>query len=58
MKLLLFLSSSFLTLLLVVHSVKSRGVRTTLYFFLSAFLFGVLRGNSAAYLSSDENGGP
>jgi len=58
MKLLLFLSSSFLTLLLIIHSVKSRGVRTTLYFFLSAFLFGVVRGNSVAYLSSDENGLP
>ncbi|MCI0657676.1 MAG: tetratricopeptide repeat protein [Acidobacteria bacterium] len=58
MKLLLFLSSSFLTLLLIVHSVKSRGVRTSLYFFVSAFLFGVVRGNSVAYLSSDETGLP
>src|SRR5262245_10930932 len=58
MKLLLFLSSSFLTLLLIIHSLKSRGVRTTVYFFVSAFLFGVVRGNSVAYLSSDERGLP
>ncbi|MCI0409810.1 MAG: tetratricopeptide repeat protein [Acidobacteria bacterium] len=58
MKLLLLLSSSFLTLLLIVHSVKLRGVKTSLYFFLSAFLFGVLRGNSVVYLSSEGNSGP
>ena len=58
MKLLLFLSSSLLTILLVIHSVKSRGLKTSLYFFVSAFLFGVLRGNSVAYLSSGENAGP
>ena len=56
MKLLLLLSSSFLTLLLIVHSVKTRGRKTTLAFFVSLFLFGVFRGNSVALLS--ESGGP
>jgi len=54
MKLLLLLSSSLLTLLLIVHSLKTRGARTTLAFFVPLFLFGVLRGNSVALLS--ENG--
>ena len=58
MKLLLFLSSSFLTALLVIHAVKARGARTAWLFFLPAFLFGVLRGNSVALLSSNEAGGP
>jgi Flp pilus assembly protein TadD len=58
MKLVLFVSSSFLTLLLIVHSVKARGWKTTLYFFLASFLFGVVRGNSVALVGSGENSGP
>src|SRR5262245_48376491 len=56
MKLLLLVSSSFLTLLLIVHSMKTRGRRTTLAFFVSLFLFGVLRGNSVALLSDSASG--
>ena len=58
MKLLLFLSSSCLTLLLVVHAVRARGGRTTFLFFVPAFLFGVVRGNSVAVLAGGENSGP
>ncbi|HEV8376464.1 MAG TPA: tetratricopeptide repeat protein [Candidatus Polarisedimenticolia bacterium] len=58
MKLLLFLSSSLLTLLLVIHAVKARGARAAFLFFVPALLFGVLRGNSVAFLSSGEGGGP
>jgi tetratricopeptide (TPR) repeat protein len=58
MKLLLFLSSSLLTLLLAVHAVKARGARTALAFFASAFLFGVIRGNSVAYLAGGDAAGP
>ncbi|HEU5180465.1 MAG TPA: tetratricopeptide repeat protein [Candidatus Polarisedimenticolia bacterium] len=58
MKLLLFISSSLLTLLLVVHAVRTRGARTALAFFVSAFLFGVIRGNSVAYLAAGEDAGP
>ena len=58
MKLLLLISSSFLTLLLVVHAVRARGGRTAFLFFVPAFLFGVVRGNSVALLASGENNGP
>ena len=58
MKLLLFLSSSFLTLLLVVHAVKTRGGRTAFFFFAAAFLFGVVRGNSVAALAAGEKNLP
>ncbi len=58
MKLLLVLPSFVLTLLLVVHAVRVRGGRAALWFFVPAFLFGVVRGNSVAALAGSENGGP
>ena len=58
MKLLLVVPSLFLTLLLVLHAVRVRGGRTALLFFVPAFLFGVIRGNSVAALATGENNGP
>jgi tetratricopeptide (TPR) repeat protein len=55
---LLLLPSLLLTLLLVLHSWKVRGGKTTFLFFVSCFLFGVVRGNSVAALAAGENGGP
>src|SRR5436309_548155 len=55
---LLLLPSLLLTLLLLFHSLRARGGRTTFYFFVSSFLFGVIRGNSVAALSGGENSGP
>jgi tetratricopeptide (TPR) repeat protein len=57
-KLLLVVPSFLLTLLLLVHAVRVKGARTALLFFGTAFLFGVVRGNSVAALASGENSGP
>ena len=58
MKLLLIVPSLLLTLLLVLHAIRVRGGRTALLFFVPAFLFGVIRGNSVAALAAGENNGP
>jgi tetratricopeptide (TPR) repeat protein len=58
LKLLLIVPSFLLTLLLVAHAVRVRGGRTAFFFFVSAFLFGIVRGNSVAALAAGENRGP
>ncbi len=58
MRLLLIVPSLLLTLLLVLHAIRVRGGRTALLFFVPAFLFGVIRGNSVAILAAADSGGP
>ncbi len=54
----LVVPSVLLTLLLVFHAIRVRGRRAALLFFVPAFLFGVIRGNSVAVLATGENNGP
>jgi hypothetical protein len=54
---LLFVPSTLIVLSLVLHSLKVRGRRETLLFFLSALLFGILRGNIIWWITTVHFGG-
>lgn len=54
---LLFLPSTLVVLLLVWHSLKTRGARETWTFFLFGLLFGVLRGNIIWWITTVHFGG-
>lgn len=50
MHLLLILPSSILLILLFLHSWRYRGRRVTLVFFVTCFIFGIIRGNTIHYI--------
>lgn len=54
---LLFIPSALVVLAMVLHSLKVRGKRETLLFFLFGFLFGVLRGNIIWWITTVHFGG-